>query len=154
MVYVLNQNGSPLMPTERHGKVRRMLRDGMAHVVRLVPFTIQLNYSAGEITQEVSLGIDAILVMQVEERNDIVELIATRRESRRTRRSRKLRYRPSRFDNRCRKEGWMAPSSEYRISAHLRMIRFVCSILPISKTTIEVAQFDSQKIKNDKISGV
>ena len=169
MVYVLNINGEPLMPTERHGKVRRMLRDGKAHVARLVPFTIQLDYSSGEKTQEVSLGIDAgskhigisattekreLLAMQAEERSDIVELIATRRESRRTRRSRKLRHRPSRFDNRCRKEGWMAPSSEYRISAHLRMIRLACSILPVSKTTIEVAQFDSQKIKNDKISGI
>ena len=47
------------MPTERHGKVRRMLRDGKAHVVRLEPFTIQLDYSAEENIQDVSLGIDA-----------------------------------------------------------------------------------------------
>lgn len=169
MVYVLNKNGQPLMPTERHGKVRRMLRDGKAHVVRLAPFTIQLDYSSGEIIQEVSLGIDAgskhigvsattekeeLLSMQVEERNDIIELIATRRESRRTRRSRKLRYRPSRFDNRRRKEGWLTPSSEYRVAAHLRIIRLVNSVLPVAKTTIEVAQFDSQKIKDDKIAGV
>ena len=157
------------MPTERHGKVRRMLRDGKAHVVRLVPFTIQLDYSSEKVVQEVSLGVDAgskhigisattegreLLAMQVEERDDIVELIASRRETRRTRRSRKLRHRASRFDNRRRKDGWMTPSSEYKISAHLRMIRLVCSILPITKTTIEVAQFDSQKIKNDKITGV
>ena len=134
MVYVLNKKGEPLMPTNRHGKVRRMLRDGKAHVVRLVPFTIQLNYSSGEAVQEVSLGVDAgskhigisasteereLIAMQVEERDDIVELIATRRETRRTRRSRKLRHRPPRFDNRHRKEGWMTPSSEYRISAHM-----------------------------------
>ena len=169
MVYVLNKNGEPLMPTERYGKVRRLLRDGKAHVVRLAPFTIQLNYSSEDVIQEVSLGVDAgskhigisattegreLLAMQVEERDDIVELIGTRRETRRTRRSRKLRYRASRFDNRRRKDGWMTPSTEYRISAHLRIIRLVCSILPITKTTIEVAQFDSQKIKNDKITGV
>ena len=41
------------MPTERHGKVRRMLRDGKAHVVRLVPFTIQLDYSSEGVVQEV-----------------------------------------------------------------------------------------------------
>ena len=146
-----------------------MLRDGKAHVVRLIPFTIQLDYSSEAVVQKVSLGIDAgskhigisattenreLLAMQVEERNDIVELIATRRESRRTRRCRKLRHRASRFDNRRRKEGWMTPSTEYRISAHLRMIRLVNSILPITMTTIEVAQFDSQKIKNDKITGI
>ena len=30
MVYVLNLNGEPLMPTNRHGKVRRLLRDKKA----------------------------------------------------------------------------------------------------------------------------
>jgi hypothetical protein len=29
MVYVLDKDGNPLMPTERHGKVRRMLKDDM-----------------------------------------------------------------------------------------------------------------------------
>ena len=32
VVYVLNKDGHPLMPTERHGKVRRMLRNGEAKV--------------------------------------------------------------------------------------------------------------------------
>ena len=36
-----------------------MLRDGKAHVVRLEPFTIQLDYASGEKIQEISLGIDA-----------------------------------------------------------------------------------------------
>ena len=162
MVYVLNKNGEPLMPTERHGKVRRMLRDGKAHVVRLLPFTIQLDYSSEEVVQEVSLGVDAgskhigisastdgreLLAMQVEERDDIVELIATRRETRRTRRSRKLRYRASRFDNRRRKDGWMTPSTEYRISAHLRIIRLICSILPITKTTMRLHSLIHRKLR-------
>lgn len=169
MVYVLSKNGKPLMPTARHGKVRRMLRDGKAHVVRLMPFTIQLDYNSDEKVQEVSLGIDAgskhigvsattkdreLLAVQVEERDDIVKLIASRREARRTRRNRKLRHRAARFDNRRRKKGWLAPSIENRVSSHLRIIRLVNSILPISKTTIEVAQFDMQKIQNDKISGI
>lgn len=92
--------------------------------------------------------------MQVEERDDIVKLIASRREARRTRRCRKLRYRAPRFSNRRRKKGWFAPSTENRIAAHLRIVRMVHSILPVKSTTIEVAQFDFQKIKNDKIQGV
>lgn len=169
MVYVLNKQGQPLMPTERHGKVRRMLRDGFAHVVRLVPFAIQLDYTSGKEVQEVSLGIDAgskhigvsattekreLLAMQVEERDDVVKLIADRREARRTRRNRKTRYRAARFDNRSRKKGWMPPSIENKIQTHERIIRLVHAILPIKKTTIEVAQFDLQKIKNPNISGV
>ena len=169
MVYVLNNNGKPLMPTQRHGKVRRMLRDGKAHVVRLVPFTIQLDYSSEEVVQDVSLGIDAgskhigvsattksreLLSMQVEERDDIVKLIASRRETRRTRRGRKLRYRASRFSKQKQKSGWLAPSIENIISVHLRIVRMVNSILPISNTTIEVAQFDTQKIKDDEVKGI
>lgn len=32
-VYILDVNGNPLMPTRRFGKVRRMLRDGLAKIV-------------------------------------------------------------------------------------------------------------------------
>ena len=46
MVYVLGQDGHPLMPTCRHGKVRRMLKSGMAKVVQRCPFTIQLQYES------------------------------------------------------------------------------------------------------------
>lgn len=58
-VYVLNIDDHPLMPTRRFGKVRRMLRDGQAKVVRREPFTIKLLYEPE--TQEVrniTLGVD------------------------------------------------------------------------------------------------
>lgn len=41
-VYVLDKNGSPLMPTSRCGKVRKLLKNGEAKVVKREPFTIQL----------------------------------------------------------------------------------------------------------------
>ena len=34
MVYVLNINGQPLMPTQRHGKVRRLLKAEKAKVIK------------------------------------------------------------------------------------------------------------------------
>lgn len=169
MVYVLDIAGKPLMPTERHGKVRRLLRDGMAHVVKLQPFTIQLDYESTTYRQEVSLGIDAgsvhigvsattekkeLFAAEVILRADIVKKLASRLEMRRTRRNRKTRYRKPRFDNRRRKEGWLAPSIRYKVESHLKVIRMVHSLLPINKTTIEVAQFDAQKIKNEQIQGV
>ena len=43
-VYVLDMNGQPLMPTSRFGKVRRMLRDKKAKVIKRCPFTIRLLY--------------------------------------------------------------------------------------------------------------
>ena len=115
MVYVISKDGQPLMPTKRHGKVRRLLKSGKAKVTKRCPFTIQLLYDSTAHTQPVSLGIDAgsrhigvsattedevLYEADVELRNDIVKLISTRRELRRSRRSRNLRHRKMRFNNR------------------------------------------------------
>ena len=60
-VYVLDMNGNPLMPTRRFGKVRRMLRDGLAKVVRRDIFTIQLLYEPKtHVVDELALGCDTI----------------------------------------------------------------------------------------------
>ena len=40
MVYVLSIDGQSLMPTNRHGKVRRMLKNKQAKVISRCPFTI------------------------------------------------------------------------------------------------------------------
>ena len=168
MVYVLNQNGQPLMPTENHAKVRVLLRQGKAKVIKKCPFTIQLAYDSTNYTQEVTLGVDSgskhiglsattkdkvLFESDVELRNDIVDLLSTRRQNRRTRRTRKTRYRKPRFNNRKRKDGWLAPSVQNKVDSHLTVIRRVHEILPISKIVVEVASFDIQKIKNPTISG-
>lgn len=173
MIYVRSKDGKALMPSERGGRIGYLLRYGKAHVVSRVPFVVQLDYESTTYTQGVSLGIDAgskhigvsassekkeLLAAQVELRNDVVNLLSTRRELRRTRRNRKTRYRKtryrkSRFDNRKRKDGWFAPSIEQKVDSHLKVIRLVHKLLPITKTTIEVAQFDAQKIKNTDIKG-
>ena len=58
-VYVLNMNGQPLMPTKRFGKVRRLLRDKKAKVVKRCPFTIRLLYEPEtKIVQDIVLGVD------------------------------------------------------------------------------------------------
>lgn len=169
MVYVQDINGKSLMPTTRHGKVRRLLKDKKAVVVNLCPFTIKLMYVTSDYKQEIVLGVDAgtkhvglsattkskeLYSSEVILRNDIVDLLSTRRELRRTRRSR-LRYRKPRFNNRIKskKQEWIAPSVKYKIDAHIRVVEKVYSILPVSHIIIEVAQFDTQKIKNPDISG-
>lgn len=169
VVYVISQNGQPLMPTDRHGKVRRMLKSGRAKVLKRCPFTIQLLYESTENTQPVSLGIDAgskhigvsattktkvLYEADIELRNDIVKLLSSRRELRQGRRNRKTRYRKPRFMNRRCKEGWLAPSVQNKVDSHLTVIRKVHEILPITKVIVEVASFDIQKIKNPTISGI
>ena len=58
MVYVLNKNGQPLMPTNRHGKVKHLLKDGKAKVIKRCPFTIKLMYDSTNHTQPLTLGVD------------------------------------------------------------------------------------------------
>ena len=167
VVYVQDMNGKPLMPTKRLGWVRRALRDGKAVVVERCPFVIHLTYAITNYTQPITLGVDAgtihiglsatsakeeLFAEEVVLRKDITDLISSRRETRRTRRNR-LRYRKSRFSNRKKEDGWIAPSVRQRIDAHLKAIEDVHYILPITKIVIEVAQFDTQKIKNPDISG-
>jgi len=170
LTYVLNSNGQPLMPTSRSGKVRRLLKDKKAKAVKRCPFTIQLLYEAENNVQPVTLGVDAgskhigisattedkvLYEADVELRNDIVDLLSTRRESRRTRRNHKTRYRQPRFDNRVssKKEGWLAPSVRQKVDTHLQVIENVHKLLPIIKVIIEVASFDIQKINDPDIEG-
>jgi N6-L-threonylcarbamoyladenine synthase len=164
MVYVLNKYGKPLMPTTRYGKVRRLLRKGLAVVVDYRPFTIQLTYGTPNGVQEVSLGVDTgtkhvgfsattkkkvLFEAELLLRSDIVEKLSTRREFRRTRRNRKTRYRKVRFLNRTRskKPGWLAPSVRQKADCHIYWIRKICKFLPIKRITVETAQFDTQLLK-------
>lgn len=171
VVYVLNIDGQPLMPTERHGKVRRLLKNKKAKVVKRCPFTIQLLYPTTNFNQEISLGIDAgskhigvsaatkskvLYEAVVALRQDITNLISARREARRTRRNNKTRYRKARFDNRVhtKHKEWLAPSIMQKINCHMTVIQKVYEILPVTKLIIETASFDIQKIKNPAISSV
>ena len=40
MVYVLSKEGKPLMPTKRHGKVRILLKNDLAKVVKESPLLL------------------------------------------------------------------------------------------------------------------
>lgn len=169
MVYVISQNGKPLMPTEHHGKVRRLLKRKRAKVIRLTPFTIQLLYGTGsERVQPVALGVDTgfdtagysastekkvLFEAEEEMRTDIPQLLTERREKRCARRNRKTRYREARFDNRRKPEGWLPTSIEAKLVAHQNTVRFIASLLPVSKIIIETAAFDIQKIRNPEIGG-
>ena len=164
MVYVLNKNGQPLMPTNRHGKVKHLLRDGKAVVVNRCPFTIQLLYESTNHTQNITLGVDAgsrvigisasteskeLYSAEVILRNDISDLLEARRKLRRSRRNRKTRYRKCRNSNRkkSKQKGWLAPSIRHKIQTHITVIEKVYKLLPVTDMAIETAAFDTQLLK-------
>lgn len=154
------------MPSERHGWVRRKIREGRAKVLRRFPFTIQLTYESEEKVQPLTLGQDIgfktvgvsvtssskeVFAAEYQIRTDIADKVTEKRSYRRTRRGHKTRYRAPRFDNRKRKT--LQPSIKQKVETHEQIIRNMHKILPISSVTIEANNFDMAKIKNPDISG-
>ena len=168
LVYVLNKHSEPLMPCNPR-KARLLLKEKKAKVVKRTPFTIQLLYASSGYKQAVSLGVDAgtkhiglsatteknvLFEAKVLLRTDIVNLLSSRRSLRSARRNRKTRYRKPRYLNRKKPSGWLAPSVQHKVDSHIKMINQMYQILPIKRLTIEVAQFDTQLLKNPEIRGV
>ena len=170
VVYVLDVNGNPMMPTSRFGKVRRLLKDKKAKVIRRNPFTIKLLYKTEtHVVQSCVLGIDTgsahvgtavyskgkiLYISQVNIRNDIKSKMDDRRGYRRSRRFRHTRYRKPRFLNRknsIRKDRF-SPTMISKYQSHIREIDFIKSILPISQLVLETGTFDTHLLKNPSLA--
>lgn len=169
MVYVISNSGQALMPTKRFGKVRRLLNQKKAKVIRRCPFIIKLLYETEtDIVQDVVLGVDTgsknigvsciandkvLYQSHTIIRTDIKENMDSRRKYRRNRRNRKTRYRKDRFLNRknSTKLDRLPPSVKHKVKAHIDEIEFCKKILPISKIVLEVSQFDPHLMKNPSL---
>ena len=169
LVYVVNKNGQPLMPTCNGAKVRVLLKQNRAKVVSKCPFTIKLLYEGTTFTQPLTLGVDTgskyvgsavindttaevVYESQTELRDDIKSKMDRRRAFRRGRRN-KLRYRPMRFNNRKaskRKERY-SPTLISKFQGHKREVEFIKSILPISNIILEVGEFDTQLLQDSTL---
>ena len=168
-VYVISKDGQPLMPTNRFGKVRRLLKNKKAKVVSRCPFTIKLLYEPESlVVQEIVLGQDTgskhvgtacvannkvLYQSEVTLRDDIKNKMDSRRAARRNRRQRKTRYRKSRFLNRANstKKNRLPPSVRSKVQSHIDEIEFCKKILPVSKIVLEVSQFDAALMKNPSL---
>ena len=167
-VFVLSHSGKPLMPTTPR-RARIFLKTRRARVVTREPFTIQLRFETTTHTQPVTVGVDTgsqmvgiaatanrevVFQAEMHLRTDISGKLIRRRQYRRTRRSRKTRYRAARWANRRRSPGWLAPSLRARADATVKAVRFVARVLPISQINVEIGSFDTQKMQNPEVSGV
>lgn len=156
-ICVIGKNGERLMPSFRPGRVRHLIRDGKAKIIKHHPFTIQLLYDNDNYVQPIELcedvgykhiGISAksnsheYVSIQYDTLEDEKKKLDDRRKYRRTRRNR-LRYREPRFDNRRRKKGWLAPSLRHKKELNVNLIRTYTSVLPVSRVIVEVGSFDT-----------
>jgi hypothetical protein len=77
-----------------------------------------------------------------------------RRALRHSRRNRKCRYRPPRFDNRKRQAGWLPPSLESRVANIKTWVIRLARSAPVEAISMELVKFDTQALQNPEISGV
>lgn len=166
-IFVINQHGKILMPCKPK-KAKQLLQDDKANVIKRKPFTIQLKYGSTGYKQDLTLGVDTghnevglSVVSETKEvfsaiakmRNDISGKMDIRRMYRRQKRN-NLRYRKPRFLNRTAstRKGRLAPSVQWKVEAHARLINQLRTLLPITEVVLETGTFDIAKMKNPNIS--
>ncbi len=172
-VFVLDQLRTPLMPCHP-ARARELLRKRKAKVYRLMPFTIILIDRVGGDTQAIEGKFDpgskatgvalvgdfkrgkrVIFAANLSHRGQAVrDALLSRRSLRRSRRSRKTRYRAPRFLNRTRPKGWLPPSLMSRVDNVKCWTKKLLAFTPITAIAVETVRFDTQKILNPEISGV
>ena len=169
-VFVVDANGTPLLPTHP-ARSRKLLREGKAKVIRVVPFTIQLTRvvenPVGNFTVGIDDGAKAVGIVVVNEvtrevvfsaeiklRLDVPRKMLQRAQYRRTRRSRKLRHRKPRFLNRG-KKGWLSPTIKQKKDSILRVVEDLKKRINIVKVVLEQGQFDlSSIVAGKQLTGI
>jgi 5-methylcytosine-specific restriction endonuclease McrA len=171
LVFVVDTAQRPLSPCHP-ARARRLLSAGKAAVWRRYPFTIILKRAVPEaqpdpLRVKIDPGSKTSGLALVNDRTGHVawaaelqhrgqrihEALLARRALRRSRRQRKTRYRPRRFDNRRRRNGWLPPSLKSRISNVLTWVSRLCRLAPVDSVSVELVRFDTQLILNPEITG-
>lgn len=173
-VFVLDSRERPLSPCHP-ARARQLLRAGKAVVYRRYPFTIILkDEKDGAMVQPIRLKIDpgskttglalvlfgqngqkVVWAAELAHRGEQIKAkLLKRRQIRRSRRTRNLRYRPARFLNRKRKEGWLPPSLQSRVGNIDTWVERLRKWAPITDLSLELAKFDTQRMENPNIVGV
>ncbi len=170
MVFVLNKNKEPLNPCHP-AKARKLLKQGRAVIHKKYPFTIRLKELRQPTTKtQYRLKIDygsrytglailkndteAIWLAVLHHRTDIKKKLDDRRAYRRRRRSKNLRYRQKRFDNRNRPKGWLPPSLMSRVDNIKTWLSRLSKLCPLTHISYENVKFDTQLMRNPEISGI
>src|SRR6266540_2633577 len=173
MVFVLSSDGQPLDPCHE-ARARELLKKGRAAVWRTYPFVIRLKdrAAAESVMHPHRLKLDpgskttgiaivqegsgrVVFAAELTHRGQAIrDALLARRSIRRSRRQRKTRYRKARFDNRRRKEGWLAPSLLHRVLTTETWVRRLRHLCPVTALSVELAKFDTQLMENAEVRGV
>lgn len=166
MVFVLDKSKKPLdMIT--NAKARILLRNKLAIIHKVYPFTIRLiDNSCGSRNKAYTVKFDpgskhtgiaitdntnkVVMLSELEHRGHLIKRnLDKRRAVRCSRRQRNTRYRPARFLNRTRPEGWLAPSVKSRADNLINFIIKYKKLINITKVMIEHVSFDTAQMSSD-----
>lgn len=154
---MVDAEGRPCLPCHP-ARARKLLREGKAIIKTVVPYTIQLckvvNNLIGSFTVGIDDGAKEVGVAVVNEntkevvfkgiiklRQDVSRKMLQRRQYRRIRRTRNLRYREARFNNRG-TPGWITPTIKQKKDSILRVVKNLAIRLNLEKVVIEQGEFD------------
>ena len=136
-------------------------------IYKRFPFTIRLrndnavlkdrNYTIkldpGSRTTGVAITDDkdsVVMLAEIEHRGHTIKRnLDKRRVIRCSRRNRKTRYRPARFQNRTRTQGWLAPSVRSRADNVINFVKKYKKFININKVMIENVSFDTAQMSSD-----
>ncbi len=171
-VLVIDQKRRPCAPIPP-GRARYLLSAHRAAVWRRYPFTLilkegetpdepaplRLKIDPGSKTTGLAVVNDAtgqvVWAAELTHRGQqIRDRLLARRAVRRSRRQRHTRYRPARFLNRRRRDGWLPPSLESRIANVVTWVERLRRIAPIGALSLELVKFDTQLLQHAEMSGV
>lgn len=167
MVFVLDSKKKPLAPCHE-ARARKLLSQGKAKVYKREPFSIILKHEIKEKVQPFTVKIDpgsrhtGLCIIQgdrvgwmgqIEHRTDIQMKLEKRAAYRRRRRSKNLRYREVRYNNRKKPKGWFPPTIMSRVQNIVTIVLRLMKLCPIANIEYELVNFDTQLMLNPDIKG-
>ena len=183
-VFVLDRRKKPLMPcSEKRARIllergRARVHRMVPFTIRLVDRRVEdpvlqplrLKLDPGSKTTGMALVREAeemdtttgavlrtltvVMLLELKHRGHAIRDALTGRKAFRRRRRRNLRYRPARFDNRTRADGWLPPSLQHRVDTTMAWVERLRRWAPITGLSQELVRFDTQALQNPEISGV
>ena len=155
-----------------NAEARILIKKKLAVIHKIYPFTIRLRDNScvsndkaytvkidpGSRTTGVAIVDDkdsVVMLAEIEHRGHLIKKnLGKRRMVRQSRRKRHTRYRPARFLNRTKPEGWLAPSIKSRADNVINFIIKYKKFLNINKVMVEHVNFDvSQMTANNNLVG-